>query len=50
MFKSFKAWVERVLEKPFYEAEVARAEILKDISKKNNTSFHENISMKLKQV
>ncbi|MFZ5646596.1 MAG: hypothetical protein ACOY30_03140 [Bacillota bacterium] len=29
MLNSFRSWVERVLEKPFYEAELMRVEILK---------------------
>lgn len=36
MVKKIKGWVERFLEAPFYEAELTRAEILKE----NRPSVH----------
>ncbi len=49
MLSSFKSWMERVLEKPFYEAEIMRAEVLIENSK-GDVFPPRNLKLKLKQL
>lgn len=48
MLSSFKSWMERFFERPFYEAEMMRAEML--IENSSNHFPPRNIKMKLKQL
>ncbi|MHB8917424.1 MAG: hypothetical protein ACYC4H_05320 [Desulfocucumaceae bacterium] len=49
MIQEIKRWMEAVLEKPFYDAEMMRVEILK--SNKTKTPGHVgNLSLKLKEI
>lgn len=49
VIKEIKRWMEVVLEKPFYDAEMMRVEILK--SNKIKTTRHGgNLSLKLKEI
>lgn len=48
MLKGFKSWVERVLEKPFYDAEIIRVEVLKD-NRKNTLPLPKSL-LKLKEI
>lgn len=49
MFESIKAWVERVLEKPFYDAEIIKVEILKE-NKTINFRLPKNLLIKFKEI
>lgn len=49
MLSSFKSWMERVLERPFYEAEIMRAEMLIENSRGDDFPPR-NIKLKLKQL
>ena len=48
MLSSFKSWMERFFERPFFEAEIMRAEMLMENSR--NHFPPGNIKMKLKQL
>jgi hypothetical protein len=50
MIKAVKEWFERVLERPFYEAEMFRAEILKGNDNHNNVIRPKRFAAKLRQV
>lgn len=50
MIKKITEWFERVLEKPFYEAEIIRSEILLGNSRKSNVHVSRKFPLKLKQV
>lgn len=50
MFKAVKEWCERVLERPFYEAELFRAQILKGDSRHDNVIRPKKFAARLKQV
>lgn len=49
MFQGIKRWMEDVLEKPFYDAEMMRAEILKSNNIKT-PGLVGSISLKLKEI
>jgi|GEM_PF-4146523 len=50
MINVVKEWFERVLERPFYEAEIYRAELLKSNDRKNNVIRPGKFTARLKQV
>lgn len=50
MVKAVKDWFEKVLERPFYEAEIFRAEILKGNDRKDNGIRPKKFAARLKQV
>lgn len=46
MLNSLKSWMERVLEKPFYEAELMRVEIMKQYSRGRSTGDKTGLNLK----
>lgn len=50
MLKAIKDWLERVLEKPFFQAEMIRAEILIEQGRNNKYTTPKNYTPRLKQV
>lgn len=50
MINAIKVWFERVLERPFYEAEIFRAELLKRNDRKDNVIRPGKFGVRLKQV
>jgi len=50
MINAVKGWFERVLERPFYEAEMFRAELLKRDDRKDNVIRSGKFEARLKQV
>lgn len=49
MFGGLKSWMERVLERPFYVAEIIRVEIIKE-NKTMPLKFPKNLLLKLKEI
>lgn len=50
MVKAVKDWFEKFLERPFYEVEILRAEILKGNERKDNDIRPKKFAARLKQV
>lgn len=50
MINAVKEWFERVLERPFYQAEIFRADLLKGNERKNNVIRPKKFGVRLKQV
>lgn len=49
MFGGFRGWLERVLEKPFYDAELIRVEILKE-NRAVSLRLPKNLLLKLRVI